>query len=111
MEGLAPALVDSDWVLGNPDTVPRIIMHGLGGAIKVDGKTWNLEMPPLGAALSDEQIAGVATYIRREWEHNASPVSVDAVAKIRAQNKARTKAWTEAELKPAAKKPATKAAK
>ena len=107
MDGLAPALVDSDWVLGNPDLVPRIIIHGLNGPIKVEGKTWNLEMPPLGPALSDEQVAGVVTYIRREWEHNASPVSVDAVAKIRAQNKARTKAWSEAELKPAApKKPA-----
>ncbi len=104
MDGLAPALVDSDWVLGNPDFIPRIVIHGLNGPIKVEGKTWNLEMPPLGPALSDEQIAGVTTYIRREWEHNASPVSVDAVAKIRAQNTARTTAWTEAELKPGAKK-------
>ena len=107
MDGLAPALVDSDWVLGNADIVPRIIIHGLNGPIKVEGKTWNLEMPPLGPALSDEQVAGVVTYIRREWEHNASPVSVDAVAKIRTQNKTRTQAWTEAELKPAAKKPAS----
>jgi mono/diheme cytochrome c family protein/glucose/arabinose dehydrogenase len=119
MEGLAPALVDSDWVLGSPDILSRIILHGLSGPIKVNGQAWSLEMPPLGAALSDEQIAGVLTYIRREWEHNGSPISTEAVAKIRAQHKARTKAWTEAELKPAApKKPAgdkaaadTKAAK
>ncbi len=104
MEGLAPALVDSDWVLGNPDILPRIVIHGLNGPVKVEGKTWNLEMPPLGAALSDEQVAGVLTYIRREWEHNASPISVEAVAKIRTQNKTRTKAWTEAELKPSTKK-------
>ena len=111
MEGLAPALVDSEWVLGNPDILPRIIIHGLSGPIKVSGQAWSLEMPPLGAALSDEQVAGVITYIRREWEHNASPISTEAVAKIRAQNKTRTKAWTEADLKPAApKKPATEKA-
>jgi mono/diheme cytochrome c family protein/glucose/arabinose dehydrogenase len=108
MEGLAPALVDSDWVLGNPDIIARIIIHGLAGPIKVNGQSWSLEMPPLGAALSDEQVAGVITYIRREWEHNGSPITTAAVAKIREQNKARTKTWTEAELKPAApKKPAS----
>ena len=98
MDGLAPALVDSDWVLGKPDVLPRIIIHGLSGPIKVNNQAWSLEMPPLGAALSDEQIAGVLTYIRREWEHNGSPISVDAVAKIRAQHKDRTKAWSNEEL-------------
>ena len=57
------------------------------------------EMPPLGAALSDEQIAGVLTFIRREWEHNGSPITPAYVAKIRQENAARTKSWTEAELK------------
>ncbi len=108
MEGLAPALVDSDWVLGTPDILPRIIIHGLSGPIKVNGQAWSLEMPPLGGALNDEQIAGVLTYIRREWEHNGSPISAEAVAKIRGQHQARTTAWSEAELKPpVAAKPAS----
>ena len=119
MDGLAPALVDSEWVLGSADILPRIIIHGLSGPIKVNGQSWNLEMPPLGAALNDEQVAGVVTYIRREWEHNGSPISIADVAKIREQNKTRTKAWIEAELKPPApkkpgadkSKPATKPVK
>ncbi len=98
MDGLAPALVDSDWVLGNPEILPKIVIHGLSGEVKVNGRTWSLEMPPLGAALSDEQVAGVLTYVRREWEHTASPVSVDAVKKIRSENSERTKAWSAAEL-------------
>jgi mono/diheme cytochrome c family protein len=97
-DGLAPALVDSEFVLGNPDIVPRIVMHGIGGPLKVNGQNWALDMPPLGAALTDEQIAAVATYLRREWEHNASPVSVADVAKIRAETKSRTKSWTADEL-------------
>jgi len=48
--------------------------------------------------LSDEQIAGVLTYIRREWDHEATPVPVDLVKKIRQENKGRTDAWTEPEL-------------
>jgi mono/diheme cytochrome c family protein len=98
MDGLAPSLVDSDWVLGNPDILPKIVIHGLTGPIKVNGQSWSLEMPPLGAALSDEQVAGVLTYIRREWEHTASAVTVDAVKKVRADHKDRTKGWTAEEL-------------
>ncbi|MDB6151853.1 MAG: hypothetical protein JWL90_306 [Chthoniobacteraceae bacterium] len=98
MEGLAPALVDSEWVLGKPDVLPRILIHGLTGPIKVGTQTWSLEMPPLGAALNDEQIAGVLTYIRRQWEHGASPIKTETVAGIRADNQARTKAWTAEEL-------------
>lgn len=99
MDGLAPSLVDSEWVLGSADILPKIIIHGLTGPIKVNGQSWALEMPPLGAALSDEQVAGVVTYIRREWEHNASPMTVAAVKKVREENKARTKSWTAEELK------------
>ena len=98
MDGLAPSLVDSEWVLGNADILPKIIIHGLTGPIKVSGQSWSLEMPPLGPALSDEQVAGVVTYIRREWEHNAAPVSVDAVKKIRTEHATRTKSWTAEEL-------------
>lgn len=100
MDSLAPALADSDWVIGKLDLLPRIVLHGLAGPIKVNGRTWAFEMPPLGAALSDEQIAGVVTYIRREWEHTASPVSVETVKAIRAEHKERTKAWTAEELAP-----------
>jgi mono/diheme cytochrome c family protein len=108
MDGLAPTLVDSDWVLGDASVLPRIIIHGLTGPIKVNGQAWSLEMPPLGAALSDEQVAGVVTYIRREWEHTASPISLEMVKQIRTEHKDRTKAWTAEELGIPAKKQAKK---
>ncbi len=100
MEGLAPPLVESDWVTGKPEILSRILLHGLTGPIQVNGKTWNMEMPPLGAALTDEQIAGVITYIRREWDHNESPVTVENVAAVRAEHKDRSKAWTTEDLAP-----------
>ncbi len=102
MEGLAPALVDSEWVLGNTDVLAKIVLHGVAGPLKVGNQSWNLEMPPLGTALTDEQIAGTLTYIRRQWEHTASPVSPATVAKIRTENAGRTKSWTSVELKPPA---------
>lgn len=108
LDGLAPPLVDADWLLGPADRPIKIILHGLSGPIVVTGRTWRLEMPPL-PQFTDQDIAGVLTYLRREWEHNASPVSPADVAKVRAANQGRTKAWTADELKaPAVKKPAVK---
>jgi mono/diheme cytochrome c family protein len=97
LEGLAPPLVDSEWVLGAAERPIKIVLNGLGGPVNVGGRTWRLEMPPL-PTFTDEQIAGVLTYVRREWEHNASPVSPEDVAKIRAANKTRTHSWTADEL-------------
>jgi mono/diheme cytochrome c family protein/glucose/arabinose dehydrogenase len=94
-EGLAPPLVDSEWVLGRADRVARIVLHGVSGPISVDGKNYSLEMPGL-AKLSDEDIASVLTYVRRSWDHTASPVSVETVKEARATN--RPIPWTASEL-------------
>lgn len=101
LDGLAPPLVDSDWLLGPADRPIRIVLHGVGGPISVGGRTWRLEMPPL-TTLTDDQVSSILTYLRREWEHNASPVSPAEVAKVRAASAGRTKSWTADELKPPA---------
>jgi mono/diheme cytochrome c family protein len=97
MDGLAPPLADSEWVLGSPENLARIILHGIRGPISVKGKVWEMEMPALGV-FDDEQVAAVLTYIRREWEHGATPVDAGAVEKIRSATANRIEAWTEAEL-------------
>ena len=110
LDGLAPPLVDSDWVLGKPDVTARIVLHGLGGPIKVGNRTWDLTMPPMGM-LSDEEVAGVLTYIRREWEHNGSPVDTKFVAGVRKQFADHPNSWTADELRPPTKKTAKEESK
>ena len=110
LDGLAPPLVDSDWVLGKPDVTARIVLHGLGGPVKVGNRIWDLTMPPMGM-LSDEEIAGVLTYVRREWEHNGSPVDAKFVAGVRKQFAEHPNSWTADELRPPAKKAAKADAK
>lgn len=105
LDGLAPPLVDSDWVLGKPDVTARIVLNGLGGPVKVGNRTWDLTMPPMGM-LSDEEIAGVLTYVRREWEHNGSPVDAKFVAGVRKQYADHPNSWTAEELRPPTKKAA-----
>jgi len=103
LDGLAPPLVDSDWVLGKPDVTARIVLHGLGGPVKVGNRTWDLTMPPMGM-LSDEDIAGVLTYVRREWEHNGAPIDAKFVTGIRKQFADHPNSWTSDELRPPTKK-------
>jgi mono/diheme cytochrome c family protein len=55
-------------------------------------------MPAWGTALSDEQIAAVATYIRSAWNNRAGPVSIEIVAKVRDATKGRSQPWTASEL-------------
>ena len=51
-----------------------------------------------GNTLTDEQIAAVLTYVRREWGQTASPVDPATVAQTRAATADRTRPWTNAEL-------------
>jgi mono/diheme cytochrome c family protein/glucose/arabinose dehydrogenase len=97
LDGLAPPLAGSEWVTGDPERIVKVVMHGLRGPIKVKGNNYSYDMPAAGF-LTDEQIAGVLTYIRREWDHEADPVSLELVKKVRAETKGRNDAWTEPEL-------------
>jgi mono/diheme cytochrome c family protein/glucose/arabinose dehydrogenase len=97
-EGLAPPLVDSQWVEGPDARIVRIVLSGLRGPISVNGSKYDLEMPALEAAFDDEMIASILTYVRREWDHAADPVDPQRVREIRAQTKSRDGQWTAKEL-------------
>ncbi len=96
-DGLAPPLVDTEWVAGPEERLIRIILQGLRGPITVKGEKFELDMPSLGV-LDDEQIAAVLTYVRREWGHAFPPVTPDAVKRVRAATAGREDAWSEEEL-------------
>jgi mono/diheme cytochrome c family protein len=89
--------VDSEWVSGSEQRLARIILHGLTGPIQVNGRTYRLDMPGLGL-FTDEQIASILTYIRREWEHSAAPVEPATIKAIREATKNRTEGWRQEEL-------------
>jgi mono/diheme cytochrome c family protein len=97
-EGLAPPLVDSEWVLGSQQRLARIVINGVHGPIQVGKKTVELEMPGLGS-LDDTQISSVLTYIRREWGHEAGPVEPQMIAQVRQETATRGEVqWTMEEL-------------
>lgn len=101
--GMFPPLANSEWVTGGEDGVVRILLHGLSGSITVAGHPYSGVMPafgPTGFNWKDNQIAWVLTYIRQEWGNAAPEITVETVARIRAEAGARTTAWTEAEIRP-----------
>jgi mono/diheme cytochrome c family protein len=73
--GQAPPLVASEWVAKDVLSLARVPLAGLNGPIKVAGQDWNLSMAPMGAGLSDADLAAVLTYIRTAWGNKSGPVS------------------------------------
>ena len=78
---MAPSLVGSKIALGNPSVLALILMNG----IQKEGAEYLGMMAPLGAALSDEQLAGVMTYVRGSFGNKAAAVTVEEATKYRAQ--------------------------
>ena len=90
LDKVAPTLVGSAIVTGSAEPLARVLLQGKEGTVGL--------MPPLGATLSDDQIAASLTYVRRAWGHTASPVDPATIKKIRDATASRTRPWTSEEL-------------
>jgi mono/diheme cytochrome c family protein/glucose/arabinose dehydrogenase len=91
---VAPSLVDSHWVGSYPEIAIRIVLCGKEGTPGFPGP-----MPPIGGAFSDEQIAGVLTYVRNSWGLHHGAVDVATVARVRNAVGKRQTPWTDVELR------------
>ena len=90
IERVGAPLKGSKWVNGASDPLIRILVNGKEGALGV--------MPPLGAGLSDDELAGVLTYLRRSFGNTAPPVVPAEIKETRQAYSHRDTPWTEAEL-------------
>lgn len=105
-EGIAriyPPLAGSEWVLGDPERLTKLTLHGLWGKIQARGKVFqpSLGVPPMtavGNMYSDEEVAAVLTYVRISWGNDASEISTEDVKRIRAATKGRRKFYDPQEL-------------
>ncbi len=103
---LAPPLNNSDWVTGDKDKLIAIVLYGLTGPVKVNKKLYKSpdisgDMPGLAQNkdITDETIAQVLSYIRKNWNNNASGITRDEVLKIRQHWNERQQPFTAEELK------------
>lgn len=66
VENTYPPLAGSDWLKNKPvEETIKAVKYGLSGTVKVNGKTFNSAMMPMG--LSDEEIADVLNYVMNTW--------------------------------------------
>jgi mono/diheme cytochrome c family protein len=98
--GSAPPFVKSEWAHGPAARMIRIPQNGLAGPVKVNSQVWSQgsAMGPMGAGLSDEDLANVLSYIRTSWGNTGTPVTPEQVHAVRAEIGNRSQPWTEDEL-------------
>ena len=94
LAGLAPPLRDSEWVLGEPTVLARIVLRGLTGPIEVAGETYELPLMPDHARLADDEIAAILSHLRRAWDHEASIIPPSLITTERAATATRTQPFT-----------------
>ena len=99
MTAIAPPLRESQWVLGDEARLLRILLNGLVGPIEVAGQNYTgYPLMPDHSRLADDELAAIATYVRRAWDHEAEPVDVSRVRTLRERYRGRGEPWTAAEL-------------
>ena len=67
ISGAIPPLASSRFVQADPRVIVQILLHGITGPIVVDGDDFNGHMPAFGSVLDDDQLARLATAVRRTW--------------------------------------------
>ncbi len=80
--GMFPPLVNTEKVIGQPDSLIRIVLFGLKGPTEVAGQIYTQEMPAAGH-LTDPEVAEILTWIRSSWGNKATAVTSKRVAEIR----------------------------
>lgn len=80
--GQFPPLTNTKWVNGDKEDLIYIMLNGLTGELKVKGVVYNSIMAPYDF-MSDQQIADVLSYVRKEFGTGAGPVTKAEVAKVR----------------------------
>lgn len=104
MEFVAPPLNGSEWVNGDKNKLIPIVLYGLSGPVKVNGKLYKKpevlgEMPGFGNnKFSDAAIAGVLSFIRKAWNNNAGEIYEKDIKKVRKKYRGRERSFTAKEL-------------
>jgi mono/diheme cytochrome c family protein len=102
MKRFAPPLKQSEWVTGDEKKLAMLLLHGMQGAVEVNGKKYDSpdilpEMPSF-STLQNEDIAAIATYIRNAWGNTGYEVTGRTVGGIRFRTQGKVTPWTAAEL-------------
>jgi nitrite reductase (NO-forming) len=83
IESIYPPLAKSDYLMADKKRSIQQTLYGVTGEIKVNGKTYNLEMT--GFDLTDEEASDLLNYIRNSWGNKGAAVTPAEVKAARKQ--------------------------
>jgi mono/diheme cytochrome c family protein len=81
IEGAFPPLAKSDYLMADKKRSIHQILHGASGEMKVNGVTYNGEMPAI--TLTDEEVSDVLNYVRNSWGNKGEAVKPEEVKALR----------------------------
>lgn len=94
VDGTYPALAKSEWLEGDPKRAIKIVLKGLYGPLKFQGKEYGPAKgtPPMmgfGPLLNDKELAAVISYVHQSFGNNLPMVKPEEVAAVREETKDR----------------------
>lgn len=102
---MAPSFIGSARVQAHPDYFIKTMLHGLTD--EIEGQSYSgILMTPM-AEQSDEWIASVASFVRANFENEASLIQPEEVARVRQETADRTKPYVYEELMASIPQPLT----
>ncbi|MDU0355340.1 cytochrome c [Paraglaciecola aquimarina] len=93
---IAPSFYRNPRVTGNKAQLINLVLAGMQGPI--NGKTYAGGMMPSIASNGEQYVADVLTYIRNEFDNQASVITKRDVEMVQQTNTGRSNMWTDEEL-------------
>lgn len=91
LPNLGPTLDRSNWVTEDHQDLAKVLLYGLQGPIKINGKKFIPQafMPGLAQnpTISDQDLADIMTFLRHGWSNRASQITASEITEIRAATK------------------------
>ena len=74
-----PPLAKSDYFSADSSKLVDVVLNGLSGKVKVNGKDYDSVMPPM-SQLNDDEVANIVTYVLNSFSNKGGQVSAPQVA-------------------------------
>lgn len=81
IESVYPPLAKSDYLMADKKRSINTVLKGLTGEIKVNGKTYNMDMTSFD--LTDQEVSDVLNYIRNSFGNKGEAVKPEEVKALR----------------------------
>lgn len=93
-----PPIAGTKWVNESKERLIKITLNGLMGPIEVQGKQYQSAMTQFKGMLTDEEVAGVLTYIKNSFGNNSGYIDEALVKTVRAELKGNNVMFTSEQL-------------